>query len=568
MSNPSDFIIENGVLTKYVGPGGDVVIPEGVTSIGIQAFSYCESLTNVVIPAGVTRIGYAAFSGCRALESVTIPDGVTSIGYLAFSYCSALESVTIPEGVTEIGKAVFSGCSRLAKLVLPESLGSIAKYLIWKGSSTDISIPDISRLPASLRINALRCFMKDGAPKDDPRFESHCKYIKANAAKLVEQAIKDKRLLSLMCAEKLITPKNAALYVEAAQQTGDAEAITMMLDYQANKISAKQKESLEKRKEKEQDTITERMAARRGKAGVEGLNIAVTGKLETFEKRDDLKKLLIEKGAKLASGLSAKVDYLIMNDPQSDSAKAKKAQELGIEVLTEREFNEKIDRIFVIKKHELIAYYGNGGDVTIPAGVTSIGDLAFFRCSNLRSVVIPEGVTSIGDLAFWCCHSLASVTIPESVTCIGNGAFQDCGALTSVKIPEGVTSIGDNAFLGCESLTSVTIPESVTSIGDRAFRGCRALANPDGFVIVNGILFDYVGAGEDVRIPEGVTSIGDRAFFGCESIERVAIPASVTSIEKEAFGAMWQHQNLTICAPAGSHAEQYAKEHGIPFEAE
>ena len=44
MSNPGDFIIENGVLKKYVGPGGDVVIPDGVTSIGEEAFRACSSL--------------------------------------------------------------------------------------------------------------------------------------------------------------------------------------------------------------------------------------------------------------------------------------------------------------------------------------------------------------------------------------------------------------------------------------------------------------------------------------------------------------------------------------------
>ena len=66
MGNPNDFVIENGVLTKYQGEGGDVVIPEGVTSIGSGAFSGCSSLTSVTIPASVTSIGYETFSNCKA----------------------------------------------------------------------------------------------------------------------------------------------------------------------------------------------------------------------------------------------------------------------------------------------------------------------------------------------------------------------------------------------------------------------------------------------------------------------------------------------------------------------
>ena len=74
MTNTSDFLIENGVLKKYTGPGGDVVIPEGVIAIGNSAFSDCKSLTSVTIPDGVREINSYAFSGCTSLAGVTIPN--------------------------------------------------------------------------------------------------------------------------------------------------------------------------------------------------------------------------------------------------------------------------------------------------------------------------------------------------------------------------------------------------------------------------------------------------------------------------------------------------------------
>ena len=107
------------------------------------------------------------------------------------------------------------------------------------------------------------------------------------------------------------------------------------------------------------------------------------------------------------------------------------------------------------KEAKVIQHKNNvkyNGDIVIPETVVYEG--------------VTYSVTSIGDYAFWDCSDLTSVTIPNSVTSIGNWAFSYCSGLTSVTIPNSVTSIGRGAFLLCSGLTSVTLPNSVTSIGE------------------------------------------------------------------------------------------------------
>ena len=116
-------------------------------------------------------------------------------------------------------------------------------------------------------------------------------------------------------------------------------------------------------------------------------------------------------------------------------------------------------------------------DMIIPNGVTSIGNMAFLKCTSLTSVTIPNSVTSIGSSAFEECSALTSVTIPNSVTSIEMGVFYGCKGLTSVDIPNSVTSIGISAFGMCSNLTSVTIGSGVNNISDRAFASCKELSD-------------------------------------------------------------------------------------------
>lgn len=150
------------------------------------------------------------------------------------------------------------------------------------------------------------------------------------------------------------------------------------------------------------------------------------------------------------------------------------------------------------------------------------------------AVVIPEEVTlmnktwkvtSIGERAFDRCSDLTSVTIPSCVTSIGPQAFQDCSGLTSVTIPSNATSIGQWAFHGCSGLNSIIVEDGNTVFDSR--NDCNAIIETSSHLLVAGC--------KNTVIPSNVTSIGWMAFEGCSGLASITIPSNVTKIEGGAF---------------------------------
>ncbi len=114
----NEFKIVGTTLVKYLGAGGAVVIPDGVTEIGEHAFSQVERLKSVTMPSSVKKIGFSAFNWCKSLTSVVIPEGVREIADCAFADDTSLREIALPSTVERLGIMAF-GESGLREISIP-----------------------------------------------------------------------------------------------------------------------------------------------------------------------------------------------------------------------------------------------------------------------------------------------------------------------------------------------------------------------------------------------------------------------------------------------------------------
>ena len=173
--------------------------------------------------------------------------------------------------------------------------------------------------------------------------------------------------------------------------------------------------------------------------------------------------------------------------------------------------------------------------LVLPAGLTKIGDLAFYECKNLITVTIPDSVEKIGAFAFTGCEKLEYLTMGGNVRSIGEYAFSECYALRALHLPGGLTAIGSKAFYRCESIPAIVVPESVTSLGMLAFGYCKSLISAEIRANIHTIpeyLFYECNMLSSVSLPKQVDNMGSYVFEGCDNLSTVYYEGTGYTVEE------------------------------------
>ena len=518
----ADYSFSNRPWEKYEDNIKEVVISNGVTSIGEYAFYSFGKVTKITIPDSVTEIGKRAFSTCKVLTGVTLPEGITTIREGTFASCTGLTSFTIPASVTTIGSSAFEGCSSLTDITISQGVTSIFDRAFEGCSSlTGITVDVNNATYSSDEFGVL--FNKDKTTLIKyPMGNTATSYtIPTGVTNIAPNAFKGcKNLVDVTISNDVTTIGSYAFDgCTALSAVTIPASVTKIEEYAFN-----------------------------GCSGLKDIAFSENSSLTTinqyvFYECDALTNVTIpDSVTKISANSFRNCDNLAsVTIPESVATIGANAF-TGTALCNNTENWE--NNILYIKDYLIVANTSISGDVQIKEGTKKIAEEAFYACSGITSITIPGSVTNINDKAFYGCNGVTSITILDGVEVIGNEAFAYCSKLVEVKIPSTLKSIGTSAFLNCK-ISSVVFSEGITAIPANLFANCSDFTT--------------------VVIPEGVVTIEANAFANCTKLVNVTIPKSLKTVEAGAFNGCTSLEKINY---AGEYSDWKAitiAENNDPF---
>lgn len=294
------------------------------------------------VPKGVTQIAAGAFFAAMGLRELTLPESVKSIAADGIRF-TGLEFLRLPKAVTKLAKhAVDVPYVAFYHAAIAERM----EYPVYLGGPLD-------DLPPKCKNSAVKGFLyarAHGITEINAFRQSYADHVRKNPDSYLRNAESDDTLLLWLMEDGLIPQKAFEKILAKRKKTASAECMAAMLAYQQKHFGTAGDDHLtleDTPENKKASALAARREEARNQKGIAGLTFVATGYLNHFgiyaeyakgKDLDDLKRYIEERGGKLRSSVSTKTDYLICNDPASDSVKSRKAEDLGIPVITEDDF--------------------------------------------------------------------------------------------------------------------------------------------------------------------------------------------------------------------------------------
>ena len=547
--------LENRVLRMYLGPGGRVIVPDGVRALAPRAFCMKENLNEVRLPDTLEEIGQDAFwkSG---LKRIVIPESVQVIQREAFA-CPTLEEVSMPVSILDIQMedSVFSDC-RISRTTLT---GEFRTPVPWEAKESRMDFwnrirplwenasffwapqipwegipsrgnPEFARLKDTILISFAEQELA-GVPMPEEVRELYLDQIRKRR-KRIWMAPPAFRLL---LERNLIPIQDLDALLSEADSRNDIAKKAELLDYQQRMFTPEQREREQERKWKH------------------GLQIRTPGPARLAEMR--LREIW-NIGPDRPNGECTMTAYMGKESDLTvpDRIGKWKVTAIGEDAFSTWRRNDPLEE-------ELRQVRENLRYVRLPEGIRTINNRAFLGCRNLEEIRIPDATDRLGAECFQGCEKLTEIRIPDGVQILNRRTFESCKMLRTVRLPEGLRSIGEEAFRSCNSLETVILPDGVEKLGKSCFRNCRslreirmpeglrkipdwaftgdvsltALTLPDHLQEIGSNSFEFCRALQEIQIPGGVSEIGADAFAGCLSLNRVVLAEGVKEIRRGAF---------------------------------